>query len=34
VTKSGVEGWVNGTSIDLSRIDPLKTNRAEFLSEN
>lgn len=31
VTKSGVEGWINGTVVELSWIDALKVNRAAFL---
>jgi hypothetical protein len=31
VTKSGIEGWINGTSVELSWIDALKLNRAAFL---
>ena len=31
VTKSGPEGWISGTSIELSWIDPLKVNREVFL---
>ena len=31
VTKTGVEGWISGTVMDLSWIDPLKINRAAFL---
>ena len=31
VTKSGVEGWISGTMMELSWIDPLKLNRAAFL---
>jgi hypothetical protein len=31
VTKLGTEGWVSGTVIKLSWIDPLKFNRAVFL---
>ena len=34
VTKSGVEGWISGTLIDLSWIDPLKLNRSAFLGGN
>ena len=33
VTKSGVEGWISGTSVELSWIDPLKMNRAAFLGQ-
>jgi len=32
-TKSGIDGWLNGTSLDLSWIDPLKTNRDGFLTQ-
>jgi hypothetical protein len=31
VTKSGMEGWISGTLMDLSWIDPLQLNRAAFL---
>jgi len=31
VTKSGVQGWINGTLVELSWIDALKLNRAAFL---
>ena len=31
VTKAGVEGWIIGTSIELSWIDAMKVNRAAFL---
>ena len=31
VTKAGVEGWISGTVVELSWIDPLKVNRAAFL---
>lgn len=31
VTKSGVEGWISGTKVELSWIDALKLNRAAFL---
>ncbi len=31
VTKSGVEGWINGTFIDLSWVDAMQVNRAAFL---
>jgi hypothetical protein len=31
VTKAGIEGWINGTAVELSWIDPLKMNRAVFL---
>ena len=31
VTKTGVEGWINGTVMDLSWIDPLKENKISFL---
>ena len=34
VTKGGVEGWINGTGIELSWIDPLKLNRSAFLGGN
>ncbi len=34
VTKSGIEGWIMGTLVDLSWIDPLKTNRTVFLAQN
>jgi len=34
VSKSGVDGWIRGTFLDLSWIDPLKTNRAVFLAQN
>ncbi|MGO9310875.1 MAG: SH3 domain-containing protein [Spirochaetia bacterium] len=33
VTKSGVEGWISGTLVKLSWIDPLKMNRAAFLGQ-
>jgi hypothetical protein len=33
VTKSGVEGWISGTLMDLSWIDPLQLNRAAFLGQ-
>jgi hypothetical protein len=33
VTKSGVEGWMSGTDVELSWIDPLKVNREAFLAE-
>jgi len=33
VTKSGQEGWISGTLMDLSWIDPLKFNRAVFLGQ-
>lgn len=31
VTKSGVEGWISGTKVQLSWIDALKLNREAFL---
>ncbi|MGA2975494.1 MAG: hypothetical protein ABSF77_09315 [Spirochaetia bacterium] len=31
VTKSGSEGWINGASIELTWIDPLKVNKEVFL---
>ncbi|MGA2642160.1 MAG: hypothetical protein ABSG21_14805 [Spirochaetia bacterium] len=33
VTKTGVEGWISGTLIELSWIDPMKLNRAAFLGQ-
>ena len=30
-TDAGIEGWINGTSVELSWIDALKLNRAAFL---
>ena len=33
VTKSGEEGWVSGTSVELSWIDPLVENRSLFLGK-
>jgi hypothetical protein len=33
VTKTGVEGWISGTLMDLSWIDPLQVNRAAFLGK-
>jgi hypothetical protein len=33
VTKSGAEGWINGTDIELSWLDPLKVNREAFLTQ-
>ena len=32
VTKEGAEGWIAGTDVQLSWIDPLKVNRQSFLS--
>jgi hypothetical protein len=29
--KSGAEGWVNGSALELAWVDPLKVNRAAFL---
>jgi len=34
LSRAGVEGWVSGTSLELSWIDPMKTNRAGFLAQN
>jgi hypothetical protein len=34
VTKSGIEGWISGTVIELLWIDPLKFNRTAFISHN
>jgi hypothetical protein len=31
VTKSGVQGWINGTQVELTWIDALKLNREAFL---
>ncbi len=31
VTKSAAEGWISGTDVELSWIDPLKVNREAFL---
>ncbi len=31
VTKSGLQGWINGTALELTWIDALKLNRAAFL---
>ncbi len=33
VAKSGAEGWISGTGVDLSWVDPLKENRAVFLGQ-
>jgi len=33
VTKNGAEGWISGTDIDLSWLDPLKVNREAFLAQ-
>ena len=33
VTKSGAEGWIDGGSVELSWIDPLKVNREAFLGQ-
>jgi len=33
VTKSGAEGWISGSDIELSWIDPLKVNREAFLAQ-
>ena len=33
VTKSGAEGWIDGGSVALSWIDPLKVNREAFLEQ-
>jgi hypothetical protein len=33
VTKSGAEGWISGTDVDLAWIDPLKENRPVFLGQ-
>ena len=33
VTKSGTEGWIDGGSVALSWIDPLKVNRETFLGQ-
>jgi hypothetical protein len=33
VTKSGTEGWIDGRSVALSWIDPLKINREAFLGQ-
>jgi hypothetical protein len=34
VTRSGAAGWVSGTDLELSWIDPLKVNREAFLGSN
>ncbi|HET6450618.1 MAG TPA: SH3 domain-containing protein [Spirochaetia bacterium] len=34
MTRSGAEGWINGVSLDLAWIDPLKIGRAEFRAQN
>jgi hypothetical protein len=34
VTKGGVEGWISGTVLELSWVDPLKLNRSAFLGGN
>jgi hypothetical protein len=33
VTKTGVEGWISGTAIELTWIDAMKVNRAAFLGQ-
>ena len=33
VTKSGAEGWIDGGSVELSWIDPLKVNKEAFLGQ-
>jgi hypothetical protein len=33
VTKSGAEGWISGTEIELSWVDALKVNREAFLTQ-
>ncbi len=33
ITKSGAEGWISGTAVELSWVDPLKTNKETFLKK-
>ena len=34
VSRGGAEGWILGTDMDLSWVDPMITNRAAFLAGN
>jgi len=34
VTRTGAEGWISGTVLELSWVDPMVTNRERFLSQN
>jgi len=34
VSRKGADGWINGTVLELSWVDPMITNRDRFLAQN